>query len=571
MPTGSTLRPLLVMLMLAAPTALGAQNGPPPGTVGAYLAMREALANSDLPNAPPYLERLLSVEPQATPLRESLTLARMSLGEFPAAVDSARRLMELQPDANVGALVLMTDAFARQDYALALEIASTHQGSQPMIDGLAQAWAHLGLGRMTEALAALDAVATQPGMEVFASYCRALALALVGDVEGALHLIEDPQAGIRDALSRRGLLAHAQLLGLVDRFDEALILIEGLFGPESRDPRVEAIRDAYQAGRAVPFDLLRSPADGMAEVFIVLANVLRGGQNSHDAVLYARAAQWIDPSMSEARLLLGQLFDETRQYDLAMDLFASIAPDDALFVPAAMGLAQSRQSSGDTDGAITALQALLVDFPDALSARHLLGDFLRRASRHEEAVAAYTGVIDALARLEIEPAWQIWFSRAASYERQGLWPQAEADFRRALLVEPDQPTVLNYLGYSLVERRENLIEALEMIERAVQGEPDSGYIVDSLAWALYRLGRYDEALPHMERAVELEPTDAILNDHLGDVYWAVGRQREARFQWRRALSFGPAEDLDMDRIRRKLDVGLDQVLIEEGAAPLHGR
>ena len=152
------------------------------------------------------------------------------------------------------------------------------------------------------------------------------------------------------------------------------------------------------------------------------------------------------------------------------------------------------------------------------------------------------------------------------------WKQAEADFRAALELNPDQPQVLNYLGYSMVEKQVKLDEALNMIERAVAARPDSGYIVDSLGWVLFRLGRYDEAVSHMEKAVELMPVDPVVNDHLGDVYWAVGRSREAEFQWKRALSFVDPDDenaeADPDRIRRKLDVGLDQVLAEEGAAPL---
>ena len=154
----------------------------------------------------------------------------------------------------------------------------------------------------------------------------------------------------------------------------------------------------------------------------------------------------------------------------------------------------------------------------------------------------------------------------------GEWDRAEADFRTALELNPGQPQVLNYLGYSLVEKQIKLDEALEMIEQAVAASPDSGYIVDSLGWVLYRLGRYDEAVGHMERAVELMPVDPVVNDHLGDVYWAVGRAREAQFQWMRALSFVDPEEVDgeadPDRMRRKLEVGLDVVLAEEGADPL---
>jgi len=196
---------------------------------------------------------------------------------------------------------------------------------------------------------------------------------------------------------------------------------------------------------------------------------------------------------------------------------------------------------------------------------------MRQQDRFEEAVTAYDKAI-AIAEEAGGSSWFLLYARAICHERTGNWEQAEADFRAALELNPGQPQVLNYLGYSLVEKRVKLEEALEMIEQAVAASPDSGYIIDSLGWALYRLGRYQEAVPHMERAVELMAVDPVVNDHLGDVYWAVGRYREAEFQWSRALSFmdqaETVEDVDPDRIRRKLDVGLDEVLAEEGADPL---
>ena len=165
------------------------------------------------------------------------------------------------------------------------------------------------------------------------------------------------------------------------------------------------------------------------------------------------------------------------------------------------------------------------------------------------------------------------YARAISLERLGEWPDAEAGFRKALELNPGHPQVMNYLGYSLVEKRIKLDEALDLIERAVAAEPNSGYIVDSLGWVLYRLGRYEEAVVHMERAAELMPIDPVVNDHLGDVLWLVGRFDEAEFQWRRALRFinagETAQDADPERIRRKLDIGLDRVLADEGAEPLH--
>lgn len=545
-------------LSLAPPPAAAAD-----GTAGAFLAARIAGFANDFVAVVPYLERLMQSEIAAPELRDSLTGSYLALGRFDEAADEARLLLDEMPGSTTGALVLITEAFARRDYAAVLELIEAGARTHPAADGLAQAWAHLGQGSMAEVFEALDRVAGLEGMEAFTLYCRALALALVGDVEGAIAIIEDPDTGVAEALNRRGVIAHAQILGQLERFDDALELLAAGF-PTVQDPKIEEMRAAYAEERALPFDLIADPAEGMAEVMAVMTAALRGGQGNFDALLYARAAEWINPDLLDVQVMLGQIFVELDQPELAEATFEAISRDSGFAIPAAIGQAQVLDSLGDLDAAITVLQELAAQYPETLAAHQALGDLLRRAERFDEAIEAYSRAIELLEAQELSADWSLWFARAVSHERAGQWPEAEADFRQALEQSPDQPLVLNYLGYSLVERREHLDEALEMIERAVAGEPDSGYIVDSLAWALFRLGRFEESLPHMERAVELMPSDPILNDHLGDVYWALGRYREARFQWRRALSLGPHEDLDMDRVRRKLDVGLYEVLAEEG-------
>ncbi|MEM1162587.1 MAG: tetratricopeptide repeat protein, partial [Pseudomonadota bacterium] len=230
--------------------------------------------------------------------------------------------------------------------------------------------------------------------------------------------------------------------------------------------------------------------------------------------------------------------------------------------------AEAKQAAGRVDEAVTDMRATTERFPQALEAHTSLGDMLRRESRFEEASAAYDAAIALLP--EIEPHhWGLLYQRGITFERSKQWDRAEADFRRALELEPDQPDVLNYLGYSLVELGQKLEEAEQMIETAVEQRPDDGYIVDSLGWVLFRFAEFDRAVEHLEHAVELRPVDPVINDHFGDALWMVGRKVEAEFQWKRALSFEP-EDKDADRIRRKLDVGLDVVLEEEKAEGLPG-
>jgi Flp pilus assembly protein TadD len=281
-------------------------------------------------------------------------------------------------------------------------------------------------------------------------------------------------------------------------------------------------------------------------------------------------AQDLDPDHVDALLLVASLLNQLGQYDLAAEAFGSVPADHPFFHVAELGRAEAVRNAGDADDAIAILTALSESRPEVPAVHVSLGDMLRREERFAEATVAYDRAIALLGEPDAGE-WVVYFSRGITHEREDRWSEAEADFRTALQLEPDQPQVLNYLGYSMVEMQVNLDEALGMIERAVAAEPQSGYIVDSLGWVLYRLGRYEEALVHMERAVELLPVDPVVNDHLGDVYWAVGRTREAEFQWHRALSFvgmGDSTDADADRIRRKLEIGLDAVLAEEGAPPL---
>ena len=566
-PLRPMLRSALTALALLAVTEPGLAQAQ--GLAGAYLAAREAGVRNDFGASITYLERLHAADPQNVAALETLVVSAFSIGEVEIAARYAQDLHALAPDNRAAAMVLLAGAFQGEDYAAASGFVDV--GSpvvHPLIDGLAQAWAQLGAGRMSEALDSLDRVAGIDGMRSFALYCRALALALAGDVEGAVAVIEDQRDGVAASLNRRGYIAYAQLLGLTERYDDAIALIDRVFA-SGMDPDVTRMRAAYADHHALPFDLITTPAQGMAEVFSVMANAMSSTQNTHEALIYAQAAVWINPGLTDAQILIGQILEELGQPDAAAAAYARIPQGSVFDMAARMGRAQVLEAQGQDAAALDELLQLAADNPDSFAAQSVLGDALRRDGQFPQAVAAYSRAIDILRANGLEPEWQTWFARAVAHSRTDDWAAAEADFRAALAVEPNQPTVLNYLGYSLIERGEKLDEALAMIQRAVTAEPDSGYIVDSLAWAQFRLGHYEDAVPNMERAVELQPTDAILNDHLGDVYWAVGRHREARFQWRRALSFAPADDLDEGRLRRKLEVGLDAVRAEAGEPPLH--
>jgi tetratricopeptide (TPR) repeat protein len=497
-------------------------------------------------------------------LLESAAVAHLALGNLETAVPVARRLAEIAPQNQIAQLVLLGAQLSAGDYAGVLHDYAAGRSVGPLVDGLVTAWAHLALGDAGEALADFDALIARPALAPFGAYHKALALAYVGDFEGAERLFSG-EGGASFGMTRRGVRAHVEVLTQLERYEDALALLDRAYGADP-DPAVRELRERVEARTSLPFDLIASPADGMAEVFFTVAGALAGEAEDSYTLLYARIAEELAPAHTDALLLIAGILERQEQFDLATAAYNAIPRTDPAFHHAELGRAEALRSAGRIEAAIEVLEQLAKSHPELPDVHRALGDILRSQERFEAAAAAYDAAIAALP-VEDPSHWVLFYVRGIAHERAGHWEKAEADFRKALELSPDQPQVLNYLGYSYLEMQINLEEALSMIERAVAARPDDGYIVDSLGWALFRLERYEEAVEPMERAASLLPVDPIVNDHLGDVYWAVGRRNEARFQWRRALSFNP-EEKDAARIRRKLEVGLDVVLEEEGAKPI---
>ena len=560
----SLTRPLLALTVALALAPLPGRAAE--GDAGAYLAARTAAANSDYRDAAFWFTRALVSDPSNPVLLEGLLVGDVSLADFDGAVTVARQMAGLKLNSQTANIVLLADQAKRGDFETMLTDITGGRSIGKLVDGLAVAWAQLGSGKMSEALEGFDQIATSPGLEAFGLYHKALALASVGDFEGADAILSGKVNG-KLRMTRRGVIAHAQILSQLERNADALKLLDSTFGTEP-DPAVDSLRTLLDAGETLPYDVARNATDGVAEVFFTLGTALNGEAADSYTLVYARVAAWLRPDYTDAILLAASLLEEQKQHVLATETYALIPPDHPSFYVAEIGRADALQKSGKTDEAVAVLQKLAAE-QDLMLVHLALGDLLRQEERWPEATAAYDRAIDRVVAPDARH-WLLFYSRAITEERQGNFEKADADFRRALELSPDQPQVLNYLGYSMVERGVNLDEALGMIQRAVAAQPDSGYIVDSLAWVLYTLGRYDEAVAPMEQASLLEPVDPIVTDHLGDVYWAVGRKLEAEFQWRRALSYEPTEK-DAARIRRKLEIGLDAVLAEDGAAPLAPR
>jgi len=529
------------------------------GFAGPFLAARSANLANDYADAAYYYTQAMIAEPDNAYIMQGAIFALVASGEVSTSTAIARKMAAAGIRDESAQTVLIVNAFQHEDFDEVLNLAADMDTDlNPLVRQLATGWALIGQGKVEAGLAAFVATADNETITAFGLYHKGLALANLGRLEEADALFQTGEAYV----NRGSILAHAQIMAELGEGGKALAFLTTGAGASTTDRESDSIREKLSGGALVAFDRIRGPKDGMSDIFLVLADALKSDNSGRLALFYARLSTFLQPDNAEALLLIGDILTSQSQFEAALSAYDAVPATHPLALDAKMGRALNLRYNGQLEAAADTLRAALEIQPDGISLWQSLGDVLRQSDQPEAAKEAYTAAIDLLPAPDIRPAWRLYYSRAIVEQRAGDWPTAEADFRQALALNPGQADVLNYLGYSLVDRGEKLDEALGMIETAVAARPDSGAIADSLGWVYYRMGRYDDAEAAMETAVKLLPVDPILSDHYGDVLWMVGRKREARFQWRRALSYGP-EEQDAARIRDKLARGLDAVLASE--------
>ena len=541
------------------------------GLSGPYLAARQAAIENDYATAANYFLQAMAQDDTDAFLQDSALVALISAGEMERAGALAVTMSD-QGRATELARLMQRSELAKaerwQDLVNAVDTAppppagdAALPGGADLLDKMVRAWALLGAGNARQSLSAFEELGKVRGARPMVNYHLALAKAKVGDYEGAEQLLADPNTGAHIL----GVIAHAQILSQLERNQDAVAMLEGTPG-FAEEPQLVSLRDRLAKGETLPFDSIRTPADGIAQVYLTFASVLASNDDPDPlALIHARLATYLAPDMGEARLVTAQLLQGFGQFDLAEQEFEALRELGEMRPMAELARIDALTRAERLPDAEKAALSLTSAYPDLPQGWIALGDLLRQQDKFAQAVPAYDKALTLIGADAGEARWFPLYARGIALERAGQFPKAEADFREALKLRPDSAQVLNYLGYSLVDRNEKLDEALQLIQRAVDLRPDDGYILDSLAWAYYRLGRYDEAVAPMERAVSAMASDPLVNDHMGDIYWMTGRHREAEIQWHRALSLKPETEAETHRIRAKLDRGLDAVLAEEKA------
>jgi tetratricopeptide (TPR) repeat protein len=531
---------------------------------GGYLAGRHALSTKDFDAASTYLSRAIEDDIENPELLNGLISVQVSLGDIGAAKISSDNLDLLGVQTQLSNMVKIAIQLRNRDFDNAKQQIENEQGINPLLDKIVTGWAFADQGNFEDAETIFDEIGKGSSLAQFSQMQKASMLAAYGRYESALNTIGNLEKNSnRISIDARAL--KVQLLLKLDNKEEATEYFSKIFGDGVNSDAANLRMQVEDHPNAYSIEESLSLEAGIAYAFYAIADILKDDADPNTALLYVRLAQYLNENSQKAILLAADLLEQMGQYDLAVAEYAKISPSSSYFLSSELGRVGALRDGGKTEAALEVLYYLSREFSDIGIVHNSLGDFLRREERYSEAKIAYDRAVD-IYRENNNVSWVVLYARGITHERLQEWDKAESDFRNALTINPDQANVLNYLGYSLIDRGEKLDEAMTMIEKAVSLQPESGYIVDSLAWGLFKLGKYETAIPHMEKAAELMPVDPIVTDHLGDLYWAVGRQLEAKFQWRRALSFDP-ELKDATRIREKLRIGLDRVLVNEGLKP----
>jgi tetratricopeptide (TPR) repeat protein len=560
---------LWVLPAMAATTPPASENKPPPAATadlfGNYLAGRHAEQIRDYPAAASWFEKAIAADPSSPELISRTFLMAVGAGNFDRAKPLADQVLKLDSSDALARLVLVVDRLKAGDTVGALQYAARlpQEGVHRFISPLAVAWTRMATGDLPGADAALQQLDKYNGFQPLKDFQLGLLYDFANQPDKAESFFTKTLAD-NQQLNWRLTDAIANFYERHGKADKAKALYHKFVEQNAGSEIAQTVLAVRQPG--VPKPVIGSATDGLAEAMFDLASVLNQSETLDLALIYDRFALSLKPDFRLAQLLLADVLTAQNEPAQSLAVLEQIPKGTPYSWSARLRAAVNLDQLDRSDEAIAQLKEMAAEPPKTIGASIQLGDILRGKKRFDEAAAAYDEAIERAAAGGLPERWALFYDRGVSYERAGQWNKAEADLEHALALKPDQPLILNYLGYSWVDKGEKLDKGLKMIEKAVELRPEDGYIVDSLGWAHYRMGDYTAAVEYLERAVELVPSDSTINNHLGDAYWRTGRLTEARYQWRRALQFDPDKD-EIQPLQTKLEKGLGPPSTPAAATP----
>ena len=528
---------------------------------GAFLAARTADFDKDYETAVSLYKIALQFDPTNSDVKQRLMVTQLMNGDFSEGVKLADTLKNDPAVERITSVVRAMEAIRKREYKSAEKILA-YKGPNDldrMMNDLLLAWAKFGDGKPKEALKLISGMQGPEWLAIFKNYHAGALAAAAGDKATARARLNEAILDRNGASAApdtflRAVMALARLEAREGNRQKALDAVSVGDNFITSYAPLKALRQSIEAGDKQE-QQVRTAAQGAAAVLFSIGGALNR-EGAEDIVsLYLQAARALDPDSDDVLVLLGGLAESQKKPEKAIEYYRAVPEKSPMRRLSELQLGLNLNDTGKVEDAKKHLQELIDADPSDLRSYLALGSVLSDAKDYKAMGALYDKAVDVIGPVPQRTHWSIFFQRGIAYERLKEWEKAEPNFRKALELNPDQPQVLNYLGYSWVDMNLNLDEGLDMIRKAVSLKPDDGYIVDSLGWAYYRMGRFDDAVAELERAAELKAGDPTINDHLGDAYWRVGRKLEATFQWNRALGLKP-EEAEIPKIKLKVENGL---------------
>ena len=547
---------------------------PEESTIGDYLAARLAAKTNDLTTAAESFSEAQSQSPGAIALTRDAFFYQVVSGDVAASLPYAEQLVknETSVDDGLSSMVLTANAIKQNEFVKAKNLLAAKEVA-PYLEATANvlnSWAIAGIEGPQAAVTAMRENAPEDGYKGFYPLHQALMLDQTDLKDATKESFQLAMMAFGGSVEATAYGAFLERQGDMQAAKEFYELLNDKPGPSQIPARAGLAR--LETGIPSQAFANTSPSRGAAIAFYGLANgMLQQIVNQRAAAEEAgfrvrepnynmplamvQVALYLDPAFEDARRLTGSILNVYGDNERAAAVLSAIGPSSPYYEQSRIEIAGALNALGETEKAISSLEETARNIDGGYEAQLALSSLFASQGKHEDTVKVMDKLILSLPENIGADGWRYYLSRAASLLELDEWSRAEADMKKALELAPEEATVLNYLGYSWVERGENLDEAFELIEKAVSLEPSSGANIDSLGWAHYQRGNYDEAVGHLEQAASLAPDDPTITDHLGDVYWRLGRLIEAKYQWSRVLELEPDSELIL-QVQEKLENGL---------------
>ena len=530
----------------------------PETAYGTYLAARVAHLRQDLNTAADYYVKSIKLGADNPEIISRAYVLLTSEGRISEAAEYAKKAREQGDKGNFIHFVVMTDELNKGNYDKALESLENikDKAYQESILPLFESWIYAGSGKPEEALAAMDKLKKDKSLVSLYYMHSGMLNDYLGNKEEAAKAFDTVVNNENLELSYRSLQIISNFYIRSGRKNEAAELVKKYYDKNFQARMLfELYQNIQNADLKATAKMIDTPQKGEAEALFNIGTIFRGYQ-SDISQIFTALALYLNPQHDVALISMADLLENSQRYDEAIAKYNQISPQSPVYFMAQLKVASIYMVKKDNQKALKKLENLLEQYPDDYQILFNLGEVNRVMNQQKVAIKYYNKALK-VAPKAVKKDWTVYYALGMAYERNGQWKKAEEVLQKALKVSNRHPFVLNYLGYSWLQHNENSNEALYMIFEAYRQNPEDGHIMDSLGWALYRMGKYEDAIKVLERAAEYLPGNAIVCDHLGDAYWLVGRKDEARFQWQHALTLKEdAEELNKEVIRQKITRGI---------------